>query len=175
MQAHPLCHVFYANRRRQTHTHTHTRIGTFILRHLPSLYGTTSGFFSSYISSEWLNGNEILSLICRFPGRENFAFECWNFSCCGCLWERSFSATMVPIPMQTRATRMPTKMPIERIGVSSKLFEPWALPLYDVNATVRETERRGEERERERFSKLPYKEKVECHTQKYFNMCMYEY
>lgn len=58
------------------------------------------------------------------------------------MWERSFSAAMVPIPMQTRATRMPTKMPIERIGVSSKLFEPCALPLYDVNATVREREGR---------------------------------
>lgn len=34
---------------------------------------------------------------------------------------------------------------------------------------------REERRERERFSKLPYKEEVECHTQKYFNMCMYEY
>lgn len=38
--------------------------------------------------------------------------------------------------MQTRATRMPTKMPMDRMGVSSKLFGPWALPLYEVNATA---------------------------------------
>lgn len=142
MQAHPLrsqreiysllsvlkafsrVHELLANKYRHTHRRADRHIHLEVETHLPSLYGTTSGFFSSYISSEWLNGNEILSFICRFPGRENFAFECWNFSCCGCLCERNLSAAIVPMPMHTSATRMPTKMPIESIGVSSKLFEP---------------------------------------------------
>jgi len=44
---------------------------------------------------------------------------------------------MVPIPMHTMATRMPTKMPIDRIGVSSKLSGLWELPLYEVKATAK--------------------------------------
>lgn len=112
---------------------------------LPSLYGgTTSGFFSSYISSDWLNGSDIFSLIGRFPGRDIFVlfiisfpwppmmpppplppmpFSWWPCSCicwrlrCWCV--RSLMAAIVPNAIHIRAVNTPINMPTDRIGVNS--------------------------------------------------------
>ena len=86
------------------------------MKSLPSFDGTTSGFFSSYISSDWLSGKDIFSLICRLPGR-----------CCPLFFllldVRSFKRAITPIMTHTKAVRMPTRMPNDRIGDKSYCSE----------------------------------------------------
>lgn len=83
---------------------------------LPSLDGTTSGFFSSYISSDWLKGTEIFSLIGKLPGR-CLLFDFLLFAV------RTFSTTTMPIITQTRAVRRPTRIPNESIVDRSKVSD----------------------------------------------------
>lgn len=90
----------------------------FVFFHLPSFDGITSGFFSSYNSSDWLNGTEIFSLIGKLPGRVLCAAPPVLCRFCWCV-ERSFKATITAIVMQVRAVRIPIKIPTDRIGVSS--------------------------------------------------------
>lgn len=94
--------LFLAGRRRK-------REENFIyILFLPSLDGTTSGFFSSYISSDWLKGTEIFSLIGKLPGR------CLLFDFL-LLAVRIFNTTTIPIMTQTSAVSRPTRMPNESI------------------------------------------------------------
>lgn len=96
---------------------------------LPSFVGTTSGFFSSYMSSDWLSGNEIFSLIGRLPGRlprtplPPFAPWWWPDLVAVVWLARSLNAAATAMMMQIITVRMAMKIPIDRIGDSSN--SPW--------------------------------------------------
>lgn len=110
-------------------------------KRLPSFDGTTSGFFSSYMSSDWLSGNEIFSLIGRLPGRLPPAVVVVAVVCCFACVARSLKAAATAIIMQISTVKMPINIPIDTIGVSSN----------SACGPVQKTEReRGGEEEKER-------------------------
>lgn len=105
---------------------------------LPSLDGTTSGFFSSYISSDWLKGTEIFSLIGKLPGR-CLLFDFLLFAV------RTFSTTTMPIITQTRAVRRPTRIPNESIVDRSKVSDGSVVDGCTAKS-VHGNEKKGEEK-----------------------------